>query len=232
MESIHDVLQGKLVSVMHKLAEVEQLSRWADEQYRLLCRHGYDQYIRNRLLVDILMRLRDLNDPSLDDWDYGFKESNSSYYLSEIEEIIEYLEGKRKYTEVISVKENLLVLPNNQSLLLFRFITELLTDRRLSDDDTDTLRKLLASTQVNTRSDYVLNETIVTMLHINESLQFSRDEIISYGAVGIRNLNKVTLQQEKKILKDLLDIIEGKRAYRLSLCIVKQDICFTNIFPL
>ncbi|MED1919518.1 hypothetical protein P4V64_29975 [Bacillus thuringiensis] len=230
MESINEVLLAKLEHVMHNLTEVEQLSRWADEKYQLFCKQGYDQYLRNRLIVDILQRLRDLNDPLLDEWDWGYQENNSSFYLSEIKDIIEYLEGKRKFIEVTSVKENLLEFPNKQSLLLYPFITDLLANKCLSNDDVDTLKEILTSTHVKTRDEYVLNETIVAMLHINESLKFSKDEIISIGNFG--KSNKVTIQQEKKILKDLLEIIEGKKAYRLSVCIVKQDVCYTNIIPL
>jgi len=158
----------KLESVMCNLTEVEQISRWADEKYQLLCKQGYDQYLRNRLLVDILQRLRDLNDPLLDECEWGYQESNSSFYLSEMKEIIEYLEGKRKFIEVTSVKENLLDIPNNQSLLLYPFITGLLADKCLTNDDVDTLRQILTSTPVNTRDEYVVNETIVAMLNTNE----------------------------------------------------------------
>ncbi|AWV32375.1 hypothetical protein [Paenibacillus odorifer] len=230
MESINEVLLAKLKSVMDNLTEVEQISRWADEKYQLFCKQGYDKYLRNRLIVDILQRLRDLNDPLLDEWEWGYQESNSSFYLSEIKEIIEYLEGKRKFIEVTSVKENLLEITNKQSLLVYPFITGLLANKCLTDDDVGTLREILTSTPVNTRDEYVVNETIVAMLHINESLNFSKDEIVSIGNLG--KSNKVTIQQEKEILKDLLEIIEGKKAYRLSVCILMQDVCYTNIIPL
>ncbi|WP_139488118.1 hypothetical protein [Brevibacillus dissolubilis] len=230
MEKIIGELLIKLEHVMLNLSEIEQLSRWADEKYHLFCKQGYDQYLRNRLIVDILVRLRDLNDPLLEEWEWGYKESHSSLYQMELEDIYEFMIGKKKYIEVITIQENLLEKLCKDFLVIYPSTTELLADRYLSSEAVEDLKKIKYLLKVNTRIEYILNEIVVAMLHINESLKHTKDILTSIGNFG--KSNKITIQQEKKILQNLLDIIEGRRAYRLSVCIEKQELCYTNIMPL
>lgn len=120
--------------------------------------------------------------------------------------------------------------PSEQLVFIHPLIAEVLGDKCLSSHTVDKLQELISTAKINTRAEYVLHETAIAILHINESLSNRHHEIISIGSLGTSS--KITVQQEKKILQDFLEIIEGERAYRLSVCINKQGLCYTNMIPL
>lgn len=227
MEKMIEELIVKVKYTIQNLSEIESLSRWADDKHHFMYKRGYNTFLRYRLILDILLRLRDINDPLLDDWEWGYTESKRSMYIEELNEIYEFLVGKRNFVEVMIVQENVLEEQIEYVEEIYILANKLLDDQFLSMLEVDQLKYWISSFIIQTRSHCIVHELGLSILHLHDALRHQQNNIISIGNIGANTT--ISINDEKMRLQHLKKIIEGISSYRLNLCLNKQDIYYNSI---
>lgn len=227
MEKMIEELIVKVKYTIQNPTEIESLSRWADEKHHFMYKQGYNTFLRYRLILDILLRLRDINDPLLDDWEWGYTESKRSVYIEELNEIYEFLVGKRNFVEVMIVQENILEAKIKYVEEIYFLANKVLDDQCLSAFEVDQLEHWISSFTIQTRGHCIVHEMGLTALHLHDALRHQQNKIISIGNIG--GSTTISVNDEKIRLQHLKKIIEGISSYRLNLCLNKQDIYYNSI---
>jgi len=198
---------------------------WAEKRYDKFYRDGDYQKINLRLINEILIRIKDLQDEIEDIRTPNHAELK--YVAEEVLEIIQYLKGSKNYSEIYKVKVDG---HNSNSMLIEKCIEKLLSGKIVEPILLDQIREKLSLLQISTKEDILYSEVLQSIILTNECLELNANHI-NIGTLGV-NVNNHTLEEETRYLRRLVDVFSGNGAYRFSLVLKQNTILYTNFYLL
>jgi hypothetical protein len=224
---------NEIEKVKENYSNIDDIIKWAMKNQEDFWRNGHDSNLKYVLVKDILRRLSNIYfdiTGSNSFTDGELNENIIKYFDEEFDDMLDFLIGTKSYYKVYLVREN--YLENNEELFseLIKCAEKLGQGTIISNEEASRILENINLTSVTTREDMIYCEMGQTIINANEALRRSSN-LIAVAGYGLDEC-KLNFRSEFELIRILSDVIKGEKKYRLSVCVNKDSILFTNIHVL
>jgi len=224
----HKILIEKLTLAFTGEITIANLVCWVNQIYEQFFNSKEYEYVKYRLINNILIELKDLDDDLDNVNSINYEEQK---YVNELlQKELSYLNGEENYFETYKIKLN-----NFERFNIFKPVIEDSIQHVLSQNDLtvqaiESLKKLISIDSSLTINDILLNEIVNSILMINDANK-SVGQMVSIGTLG-KSVGLHKVSDEGEYLIKLYSALKGDNSFRFSLAFNSKSILYTNIFVL
>lgn len=224
----HKILIEKLTQTLAVELSIADLVRWVNQIYEQFFNSKEYEYVKYRMVNNILIDLKDLDD-DLDNVN-SINEVEMKYVNELLKKELSYLNGEERYFETYKIRLIKLERFNDFISVIEEPIRLVLSRGELSVQTIESLKKLISRNSCLTIYDILLNEIVDSILMINDA-NASVDHKVSIGTLG-KSVSLHTVSDECEYLIKLYSALIGNNSIRFSLAINSESVLYTNIFVL
>lgn len=224
---------NEIEKVKKNYSNIDDIIKWAMKNQEDFWRNGHDSNLKYILVGDILRRLSNIyfDITGSNSFTYGDLNENVIKYLNEeLSDMRDFLGGTKSYYKIYLVREN--YLEKNEGLFskLIKCAEKLNQGTIISNEEARCIIENINLTSVTTRENIIYCEMGQSIINANEALRRSCRSITVAG-YGLDEC-KINYRSEFELIGMLSNVIKGEKKYRLSVCVNKDSILFTNVHVL
>lgn len=199
-----------------------EITGWASVIYDEMFDSNEYDILTNRLVNDILLELKEIEDSSnLAEYDFIYVSSMFNKFLNQ-------LKGNINYTETYKVVLDTDDFENDLKELLKESFEIVSNGQILSPSLVESLKSMIENNKCLKKEDIFILETMNSMLMVNESNKL-RNKDVFIGTLG-KSVCSHKLNDEMRYLESLYSGFKGECEFRFSLSLKSSKIQYTNIY--
>lgn len=208
-----------------KISLVE-IIRWANVIYDEMFDSDEYEILTNRLVNDILLELKDMEDCVENTSD--LTENDFIYAITVFNKFLNQLKGNINYTETYKVVFNTDDFENDLKELIKESFEILSKEQTLSPSLVESLKSRIENNSCLKKEDIFILEIMNSMLMVNENNKLGNKNVF-IGTLG-KSVDSHKLNDELRYLKSLYSAFKGEYGFRFSLSLKANRIRYTNIY--